>query len=335
MIEQLIPIWERVFKRSPISVHDNFFALGGNPPLAARLFAEIAHLCGQQLPPVAIYQAPSIATLAGLLGQNRSRRLWPLVLLKNGTEEPPIFMAHGLGSSVMEFFELVRHIELPRPIYGMQAKGMDGSEEPFERIEDMAEYYLGAIKTLQPHGPYHLIGYSLGGLVTLEMAQRLAKDGEKIARLVLLDAYPHPRYLSVVQRGYLAMRRARQHVLTLRKLPVREALSYVSGGPERRLRVSQKRSEISDQASIGVSPTLAMQRFHARAYLAWTRYRPKFYSGKMRFIKAAIRSDFPDDPAAVWTRLTAEFEVETVPGDHLGMLTTHFKSLASVLSRYF
>jgi hypothetical protein len=65
-----------------------------------------------------------------------------------------------------------------------------------------------------------------------------------------------------------------------------------------------------------------------------TRYRPRFYPGKIKFVRAEISSAFPDDAAAVWTHLAEEFEVDTVPGDHLGMIATHYEMLAAVLSRY-
>jgi len=77
-----------------------------------------------------------------------------------------------------------------------------------------------------------------------------------------------------------------------------------------------------------------MQQVRGSAYRALQRYRPHFYRGKIRFVRAQIPTEFPDDPRAVWGSLAGEFEVETVPGDHLGILTTHFESLGAVLSRY-
>jgi hypothetical protein len=77
-----------------------------------------------------------------------------------------------------------------------------------------------------------------------------------------------------------------------------------------------------------------MQRVRDRAYLALTRYRPRFYGGKIKFVRAAVSTNFPDDPRAVWGRLADQFEVETIPGDHLGIITTYFENLAEVLSRY-
>ena len=147
-----------------------------------------------------IYQAPTVAALAALLENSAKSVLPPLALLKAGSEAPPVFITHGLGGSILEFFALVRHIQSSHPIYGIQAKGTDGLQDPLDRIEEMAEFYLDAIREVQPRGPYLLIGYSLGGLVTLEMAQRLSARGEKVALLAMLDAYPFRNYLPFPQR---------------------------------------------------------------------------------------------------------------------------------------
>jgi thioesterase domain-containing protein len=78
----------------------------------------------------------------------------------------------------------------------------------------------------------------------------------------------------------------------------------------------------------------ARQRVSEYEDRAWLNYRPQFYDGKIRFVKAAIPSFVPDNPVAVWAHLTREFEFETVPGSHHEMLTTYVDSLASILSRY-
>src|SRR5271170_7245009 len=136
MVEMLTPIWERVLQRSSIDVDDNFFELGGDSTLALQLFNEIARACGRELPPVTIYVAPTIAALAAVLEQPADLRFPTLVLLKNGPKAPPLFITHGLGGSVIDFFQVVKHIQTSHSIQGMQAKGIDGAEEPFDRIED-------------------------------------------------------------------------------------------------------------------------------------------------------------------------------------------------------
>ena len=84
----------------------------------------------------------------------------------------------------------------------------------------------------------------------------------------------------------------------------------------------------------GASNTPTMQRARESAYRSFTKYRPRFYNGTIRFVKAETPTDFPDNPAAIWSALADRFHTETVPGNHLGILGTHFEKLASVVSRY-
>jgi thioesterase domain-containing protein/acyl carrier protein len=319
-IKVLSQIWQKVLQLPTIDAEDNFFDLGGDSILAVQMFAEIAQVCGRQLPPVMIYHVPTIAALAAVVEQSTQPQFSPLVLLKNGTEEPPVFILPGLGGGPAEFFHLVKYVRFPRAIYGMQPKGMDGLEEPSERIENMAEFYLQAIQQIQHRGPYTLIGYSLGGLVALEMAQRLAASGEKMAMLVMLDSYPHMRYLSADQRIRLIARRTQNRVSA--------ATSLLMGRDGR----GPSRGSLDPAQAAAFAP--AFERVRSGAFLALQHYRPRFYAGRIKFVRAGILSDFPDDPATIWAGLAAELEVETVPGDHVGMLTTHHRSLGSVLTRY-
>ena len=303
VIAVLTPIWQRVLQAPIIGAEDNFFHLGGNPSLAAQLFSEIALASGRVLPAEMIYQAPTISALSCLLDHPDQPRLAPAVLLKAGTDAPPVFIAHGMGGAVVEFFGLLNSLQSPHAIYGMQAKGNDGGEEPFDRIEDLTHYYLDAIREVQSCGPYSLIGYSLGGLVMLEVARRLSANKQEVRLLAMLDAYPHPSQLSLGQRMRLTARRVRRFSWTAAETP-----------------------------AIEIGPV--MQRVRDSAYLAWTRYQPGFYAGKINFVRAATPTIFPEDPIAVWGELADEIEIETVPGDHHEMLTKHFDVLGSLLSQY-
>jgi acetoacetyl-CoA synthetase len=312
MVDVLIPIWQRVLQLPSIGVEDDFFELGGDSLLALQLFTEIGKACDRELPPVTIYQARTISSLASLLEQPTAPRFPALVPLKPGSTQPPVFIAHGLGGSVIDFFQPVKLLESDHPIYGMQARGIDGLDEPLDSIEEMAAFHLHAIRELQPHGPYALMGYSLGGLVALEMAQQLSKDGEKVALLAMMDAYPHMNFLSLGQRMRLAARQAKRGLRIFRSLR--------GSGPY--------------QPPAGASLTPPMQRVRDSAYLALTRYRPRFYKGEIKFVRAEILTGFPADAAAVWEPLAESVEIKTVPGDHLGIIATHYETLARVLSKY-
>jgi acetoacetyl-CoA synthetase len=323
--EVLFPIWQRVLQQPSIHASDNFFDLGGDPASAARLFSEIAEVCGRDLPPVIIYSAPTIETLAALLEQPGPPRVPPLLLLKAGTGHPPVFIAHGLGDTVFGLSRLVEKIESPHPIYGMQARGIDGVDEPFTSIEAMAQFHLDAIKHFQPHGPYFLIGYSLGGLVTLEIAQRLSAEGQEIALLVLVDSYPDKSHLSVPQYARLSLRLAKRRVWSLFESALGKGRSQIQEDHVESAS-HRNRSETARQR--------LMIRMRDSAYLALRRYRPRFYRGRINFVKAEISTDFPANPVAVWSHLAQEFKVETIPGDHLSLLTTNYEELGSVLSSY-
>jgi acetoacetyl-CoA synthetase len=333
--ERLATIWRRVLPRSPSQSEDNFFELGGDPWLAIELFNEIERVFGRTLPPLLIYTAPTIASLAALLEDPAPPSFPPCVKLKAGTEGAPAFLTHGLGGNILEFFELVRCIRSPRAIYGLQARGMDGIEEPFSSIEEMAQYYLDAIRTIQTHGPYILIGYSLGGLVTFEMARRLSLAGESIALLSMIDSYPDLRFVPIGQRLRADYRTARNHISNLTQMPFLVALSY-SLHASRRMEHSLRMQSKADggRPPLGVAFTPAMERVREFAEVALRRYKPRCYHGTVKFVRAARSLHFPDDPAEIWTNLVDAFDVQSVPGDHHQILTTQYESLAAVVSRY-
>jgi acetoacetyl-CoA synthetase len=222
-------------------------------------------------------------------------RFSPFIQIKTGCESPPVFIAHGLSGTV-QFWELAKHIQTGHPIYGIQAKGIDGAEEPLERVEDMAKLYLETLDQLSHHGPYILIGYSFGGLVALEMAQRLTAAGKNIALLVLLDTYPHPRFMRPPQRLRLFLKRMRSHAHEMRQLSLGRAFSYLANGLKRRLHFPGALHESQrPPETMGLSfEETALRRVNQKAYSAYASYRPTFYPGKIKFVTTATKSFFPE-----------------------------------------
>jgi acetoacetyl-CoA synthetase len=322
-LEQLVSIWQRVLGLSSVHPDDNFFDAGGDPASSLRLFAEIAKTFGRQLPPLVIYQAPTPATLADLLEKPAPPRISPLMKLKSGSDAPPIFITHGLGGSVMELFHVVNHLDTRHPIYGMQARGSDGLEKPLSRIEDMAELFLDAIRRIQSRGPYLLIGYSLGGLIMFEMANRLSQSGDKVALLAMIDSYPSVPPLPVAKRLRLVNRQNRRHDL---------ASQSSQNAQSSNSKVVAAACDCPQTSEI--IPVSAYERLRENSSLALQRYQPRFYSGEIKFVRAEIISHFPPDPVPIWSPLSQVIEVVTVPGDHYGMIHQHPHALAAVLSRF-
>src|ERR1700677_1334031 len=192
----LTELWEDTFGFSPIGPQDDFFALGGNSLHAATLIAKIRTLTGCDLPIACFLHAPTIERLAQMIRAGEAVTPSGLVILHEGNRERPLFIAHSVGGTVLELWALAREMDCHCAVYGIQARGLREGEVANSRVEDMAADYIEQIRSVQPHGPYALAGFSLGGLIALEMAQQLLQRGEKIELVVLLDTQLDERCLT-------------------------------------------------------------------------------------------------------------------------------------------
>ncbi|MGA3164142.1 MAG: amino acid adenylation domain-containing protein [Verrucomicrobiota bacterium] len=185
---QLTHIWEEVLGVRPVGVRDNFFELGGHSLLAVRLFALIEKRLGKKLPLTAVFQGATVEHLAGLLRQPAtSGPQSSLVPLQPGGSKRSLFLVHPAGGHVFPYIHLAQLLGSDQPCYGLQARGLENGQDPHSRIEDMAAWYIQALQTVQPTGPYLLGGWSMGGVVAFEMAQQLHSQGQQVALLALLD----------------------------------------------------------------------------------------------------------------------------------------------------
>jgi acetoacetyl-CoA synthetase len=336
-VDALTAIWEEVLHRSPIFPEDNFFDLGGDSELAVTLFLEIEKAMGQSLPVAAIYNAPTVLTLAEEL-ERVSPRFSPLVLLKNGDAEPPVFLVAGVGGSVVYFARLAKNLTVNHPVYAVEARGLDGTRPPDERVEDMATACLRTVQARQPNGPYLLVGHSLGGLVMLEVAQRLVGRGEEVALLAFLDTYPHPRYWRLSSWATGLMRNFGWHVSAAIRLGLPEALPYLCQRCGNLIDHVRVRSRIGKQhrgSAALVDLPKEMRRVADSGRAAWASYRPRFYPGTITYLKAEAPGGggiWPTDPAAVWRSLARSLDIYPVPGNHRTMLAVHAKAAATQLS---
>jgi thioesterase domain-containing protein len=109
------------------------------------------------------------------------------VPLQQGAARPALFCIHPAGGAVFCYLPLAAALGRDQLVYGLQAKGLERGEEVARSVEDMAQDYLVEIRAAQPTGPYHLLGWSFGGLIAYEIACRLQAAGEEVALLALLD----------------------------------------------------------------------------------------------------------------------------------------------------
>jgi len=100
---------------------------------------------------------------------------------------PPLYLVPGIGGVVLGLSYLAQHLGPDQPLYGLQARGVKDDENPCGSIEEMAAYYIDAVREAQPQGPYFIGGYSFGGIVAFEMARQLRAAGQSVGILAILD----------------------------------------------------------------------------------------------------------------------------------------------------
>jgi amino acid adenylation domain-containing protein len=186
---QLCRIWEELLGVEPVNVRDDFFELGGHSLLAVRLMARVEQVTGRTVPLSALFTAPTVESLAGQLrGLKKTAARSPLVAIQPHGSLQPFYCVHAAGGNVFSYVQLAQRLGRERPFYGLEARGVDGEQEPLTRVEEMAAAYVEAVRAIQPRGPYLLGGWSLGGVIAFEMTRQFRAQGETVNHLCLLDS---------------------------------------------------------------------------------------------------------------------------------------------------
>lgn len=224
---ELVRIWQRLFQRETICVDEDFFDLGGHSLHAAQLVAEIEKRFGSKLPIAALFQSPTIRDLALRLTEDQWLPAWSsLVPLHPHGSAPPLFLVHGWGGDVYGFVDLANLLGPDQPVYGIQAVGLDGKRPRHASVEEMADHYVKEIRSFQPEGPYFIGGYSLGGLITFEVARLLDLQGQKVALLALADSDPIGSFPAATYAKHVRGR-LMHHFKNWRAMPLSGKLGYV------------------------------------------------------------------------------------------------------------
>jgi amino acid adenylation domain-containing protein len=184
---RLVQIWEALLDMHPIGVTDRFFDLGGHSLLALRLLVEVERQLDRKVPLPALFEEPTIEHLAAVL--RRDTAVWPLlVTLRDADPRYRLFLIHPGGGTLLNYVHLLHHLPPTLTVYGIQARGLNGDDEPHDSLEQMATDYLAEIRGAQPAGPYLLAGHSLGGVIAFEIARQLREQGETVAFLGMFDS---------------------------------------------------------------------------------------------------------------------------------------------------
>ncbi|MBX3707357.1 MAG: amino acid adenylation domain-containing protein [Pseudomonadales bacterium] len=309
-------LWREQLGATEFGVHDNFFELGGHSILAVLLMHRIRERLGVDCPLPTLFRNPTIASLAQAIESHHRLEQAQLVALQPDGEQTPLFCIYGVET----YRTLAARLGHDRPVYGMIVPSEIGlssqesltTQKDGPTIEQLASEYIALIRTRQPEGPYNLTGFSAGGVLAFEIAQRLRAEGHQIGLLAMIDCgYPSRSALTPwlwLKRRWLRLRQDgwRYPFLALRALrdPLAEA-----------------RPDGADHGQDPATRRLIRATFARRNAIhmrAMREYRPTQYPGRAIYIRAA--DDPSDDAQYGWTTIMPRLQTYEVPGRHMDIL---------------
>jgi len=305
--ERLAKIWVNLLRVERVGRHDNFFELGGHSLMGVRLMSEIRKVFGKPLALGVLFSQPTVAGLAGNLERGvEAPELMSVVPIRIGRAGTPLFLIHLIER------DLARHLGHRHSVYGLTfglaAAGSDRDAQWPQDIESFAAHYIDQMRSVQPHGPYRLIGHSLGGLIAYEMARVLTEAGETVEFLGLLDCEApdpnrRPRRLPAMRIG-----------LNLIRTPARVWVG--------RMNEQLETIPLVRWAKIRLSPQQSNFRLRLHAVLLAS-YRPRRYLGRVHLFKAGIQETSIINESSPpfelsWRDLAVGgLDVQSLPGGHM------------------
>jgi acetoacetyl-CoA synthetase len=329
-------IWERNLGQPPNGPAADFFDCGGDSLKALKFIADLERTFGRELSITLVNERPTFGAICRGLCATDPAAYDPLVLIKAGSGRPPLHIIHGIGGTIMELFPLGRNMTYPGAVYGLQARGLDGRAKPHDTVGAMAAEYLAAIRSHQPRGPYQLCGFSFGGLVALEMAQRLRQSGEEVSFLGMIDTLPNVRRWPMQVWLAYVLRRTARRTKDLIAIPVRDWAPYLATQASRarriltwRLRASGDASPLLPSASVEIPAHI--EAVMQSAVGASARYRPAAYRGTLTLLRPDVPNPDFTHPEVFWRRYARDLRVHLIPGAHGSILSEPNVSVAAQL----
>jgi acyl-CoA synthetase (AMP-forming)/AMP-acid ligase II/thioesterase domain-containing protein len=303
----LTEFWEDVLQRRPIGRHDDFIALGGHSLLGASILARVESCFGKRLSLSSLLEAPTVARMAALLGENSKPAASRAVPIQRGSIGAiPIYVLHA--SPI--FGPLIQSLPEAQPLLAVSYFDANSLAGDFT-LADIARIQIGAIQEFQPQGPYILAGWCAEGILAYEMAQQLRAQGHEVPLLVLMDAFNPARtqqdigWARWLRRFADRLSRERFYWQNQGGRGPERALGYVRA----RWRAWKERLDVSQRPKTPDAYWCLIRAIRG--------YTPSPYRGAVLHFRAQYRrKGGTGDPVEGWRRMVSDMEVCDVPGGH-------------------
>ncbi|MET0397390.1 MAG: amino acid adenylation domain-containing protein [Longimicrobiaceae bacterium] len=358
---QVAAVWAELLGGAPVGIRDDFFELGGHSLLAVRMLSRLEERFGRRVPLAALFAGATVEGVAAAL-----RREWPagdaeaVVTLNPEGARPPLFFLHGdVGGGGLYGLALARFLGADQPLHLLPPlrPGRGGADPG---IREMARRQLPVLRAVQPRGPYRLGGYCNGGLVAYEAARLLEAAGERVERLLVVQASAEAAYYAAALRAAAALgrlaggteaERADRLVAVadyLRDLH-RELRGHAARGAaavahalwlkaRRRLRRAAGPDEPGGGARTGAGAQEggeSERELRVRHMLRAVRaYVPGRYGGRVTLFWSEGSRPLPEDPTLGWRKVAREVETVPIAGTHDSCVSVHLEALARRMSAF-
>lgn len=343
---KLVGLWCRLLERETVGVTDDFFAVGGHSLLAVRMIQMVHHELGVLLPFPLLLDLPRIRDIARAVDERCGREAGPVSAVGGpavAETRTPCFLLGWL-------IRTEGLLPPEQPLYVLPFPEI-AAEADQCRVESIAADCLRVLRSVRPHGPYLLAGYSAAGVVAFEIASQLRRAGETVSLLALIDCAAPPRlrrglFQTVDRLGSKlgwSFRRKLQlarwvglaYVHYLHGLGLgffRHFASELANVPT----IWRRRRRARRQPSVAGSPAPAASELPSERYwrLTWASalYDPPVYDGAITVLATQVTADVYYRHGGDWRRIAREVREIRIPGSHYSCVTDHRSSLASHLA---
>lgn len=231
----------------------------------------------------------------------------------------PLFCVHAGSGSAWFYLGLARLLGADRPVYGIEAPGFDGDREPVRSVTELATEYARTLRVFRPDGDFLLLGWSLGGMIAFDLAQRLTTVGARVRRLVMVDV--NVPWVGPLPPEKEIVRRFLRDILATVAAPPGTVEQILAGQPDQTsgeaVFVAAERAGLlpAELDADLLAERYPVFRAHVEAVFGFEAAEP--YHGPVTHL---IASESPPD-IMDWSHLATDLTEHVVPGDHHSIWT--------------